>query len=55
MSLTCYRIHAFTQDPFGGNPACVIPMTRWPEDAWMLRMAQEMGGRRNRVYRAEPR
>ena len=42
MTLTCYRIHAFTQDPFGGNPACVIPMTRWPEDNWMLRMAQEM-------------
>ena len=42
MSLTCYRIHAFTQDPFGGNPACVIPMMSWPEDPWMLRMAQEM-------------
>ena len=42
MSLTCFRIHAFTQDPFGGNPACVIPMTSWPEDSWMLRMAQEM-------------
>ena len=42
MSLTCYRIHAFTLDPFGGNPACVIPMTRWPDDAWMLKMAQEM-------------
>ena len=42
MSLTCYRIHAFTQDPFGGNPACVIPLTSWPEDQWMLRMAQEM-------------
>lgn len=42
MTLTCYRVHAFTQDPFGGNPACVIPMTRWPEDPWMLRMAQEM-------------
>ena len=42
MSLTCYRIHAFTQDPFGGNPACVIPMMKWPEDQWMLRMAQEM-------------
>ncbi|MGB2135938.1 MAG: PhzF family phenazine biosynthesis protein, partial [Flavobacteriales bacterium] len=42
MSLTCYRIHAFTRDPFGGNPACVIPMMKWPEDQWMLRMAQEM-------------
>ena len=42
MSLTCYRIHAFTQDPFGGNPACVIPLTSWPEDQWMLSMAQEM-------------
>jgi len=41
MSLACYRIHAFTRDPFGGNPACVIPMMSWPEAAWMLRMAQE--------------
>ena len=42
MSLTCYRIHAFTQDRFGGNPACVIPLMSWPEDRWMLQMAQEM-------------
>ena len=42
MNLTCFRVNAFTQDPFGGNPACVIPLTAWPEDAWMLRMAQEM-------------
>jgi PhzF family phenazine biosynthesis protein len=42
MNLTCFRVHAFTQDPFGGNPACVIPLTVWPEDALMLRMAQEM-------------
>ncbi len=40
--MQCFRIHAFTQDPFGGNPACVIPLDHWPEDAWMLRMAQEM-------------
>ena len=43
MTLTCFRIHAFTQDPFGGNPACVIPLLAWPEDDWMLSMAQEMG------------
>ena len=40
--MQCFRIHAFTQDPFGGNPACVIPLDHWPEDSWMLRMAQEM-------------
>ena len=40
--MQCFRIHAFTQDPFGGNPACVIPLDSWPEDSWMLRMAQEM-------------
>ena len=44
MTLTCFRIHAFTQDPFGGNPACVIPLHAWPEDDWMLSMAREMGG-----------
>jgi PhzF family phenazine biosynthesis protein len=42
MNLTCFRVHAFTQDPFGGNPACVIPLTTWPDDRWMLQMAKEM-------------
>ena len=42
MNLTCFRVHAFTQVPFGGNPACVIPLTTWPEDRWMLQMAKEM-------------
>ena len=40
--MQCFRVHAFTQDPFGGNPACIIPLDSWPEDQWMLRMAQEM-------------
>ena len=39
--MNCFRVHAFTQDPFGGNPACVMPLTSWPSDRWMLRMAQE--------------
>jgi PhzF family phenazine biosynthesis protein len=37
-----HRIHAFTQDPFGGNPACIIPLTSWPSNSWMLRMASKM-------------
>jgi PhzF family phenazine biosynthesis protein len=41
MNLTCFRVHAFTQDPFGGNPACVMPLTAWPSDDLLLRLAQE--------------
>lgn len=37
-----WTIDAFTSRPFGGNQACVVePLSEWPTDAWMQRMASE--------------
>lgn len=37
-------IDAFTDQPFAGNPAgvCLLDAGAWPEDAWMLRIADEL-------------
>ena len=37
-------IDAFTDRPFAGNPAgvCLLEAGAWPEDAWMLRVADEL-------------
>ncbi|MBR7839380.1 PhzF family phenazine biosynthesis protein [Actinospica durhamensis] len=37
-------IDAFTDRPFAGNPAgvCLLGAGSWPEDAWMLRVADEL-------------
>jgi predicted PhzF superfamily epimerase YddE/YHI9 len=43
MSLPFYWIDAFTDRPFAGNPAGVVPLAVWPEDALMQRMAFEHG------------
>lgn len=36
-----YHVDAFTSHAFGGNPAAVVPVEAWPEDALMQRMAAE--------------
>ena len=37
-----WTIDAFTDRPFGGNPACVVePLADWPSAAWMQAMARE--------------
>ncbi|QEC77372.1 PhzF family phenazine biosynthesis protein [Mucilaginibacter ginsenosidivorax] len=36
-----YQIDAFTDTLFGGNPACVVPLTVWPADELLLRITQE--------------
>jgi len=41
-SLTIYQVDAFTDKPFGGNPAAVLIMEKWPSDAWMQSIAMEM-------------
>jgi PhzF family phenazine biosynthesis protein len=44
MSLKIYQVDAFTDRPFGGNPAgvCILP-DDWPQDAaWMQKLANEM-------------
>lgn len=37
-----WTIDAFADQPFRGNPACVVePMEAWPADAWMQALAAE--------------
>ncbi len=41
MKLTIYQIDAFTDNIFGGNPACVVPLEDWLPDELLLKIAQE--------------
>ncbi|MBC9932921.1 PhzF family phenazine biosynthesis protein [Chitinophaga qingshengii] len=41
MQLPLYQIDAFTDHIFGGNPACVMPLTEWLPDEVMLQIARE--------------
>jgi PhzF family phenazine biosynthesis protein len=41
MKLPIYQIDAFASEPFGGNPAAVVPLDRWLPDARMQAIAQE--------------
>lgn len=36
-----YIVDAFTNKVFGGNPAAVCVMDRWPDDNWMMLIAGE--------------
>jgi PhzF family phenazine biosynthesis protein len=37
-----YHVDAFADRPFGGNPAAVCLVSRWPGDAWMQSLAAEL-------------
>jgi PhzF family phenazine biosynthesis protein len=39
--LPLYQIDAFSDRVFGGNPAAVVPLDAWPDDALMQRIAFE--------------
>jgi PhzF family phenazine biosynthesis protein len=39
--MTLYQIDAFTDTLFGGNPAAVIPLEKWPSDTLMQSIAAE--------------
>ncbi len=41
MRLPIYQVDAFTARLFGGNPAAVVPMSNFPEDAVMQAIAAE--------------
>lgn len=41
MKLTIYQVDAFTSKLFGGNPAAVIPLEEWLDDAVMQNIALE--------------
>ena len=41
MKLTIYQVDAFTDKLFHGNPAAVIPLERWIDEALMQKIAME--------------
>ena len=41
MTLDLFQIDAFTNSVFGGNPACVVPLTSWLPDETLLKITQE--------------
>ena len=41
MKLNLYQIDAFTSKVFGGNPACVVPLSEWLPDSLLLKIAKE--------------
>lgn len=41
MKLDIYQINAFTENMFGGNPACVVPLKDWLSDEILLKIAKE--------------
>ena len=42
MSVPLFVVDAFTDKPFGGNPAAVCPMASWPDNLWLQSVAAEM-------------
>ena len=40
-SLPIYQVDAFTSELFRGNPAAVVPLDSWRDDAWMQAVAAE--------------
>ncbi len=41
MRIPFTQVDAFSADPFGGNPAAVMPLSAWLDDDLLLRIAQE--------------
>jgi PhzF family phenazine biosynthesis protein len=41
MRFDIYQVAAFTSRPFGGNPAAVVPLDRWLDEALMQKIAAE--------------
>ena len=40
--LRYFIVDAFTNRPFTGNPAAVMPLPQWRDDAWLQNVAMEM-------------
>src|SRR5919107_623269 len=37
-----YVVDAFTDRPFSGNPAAVVPLDHWEDESWLQSVAMEM-------------
>ena len=42
MSFEIVQIDAFSSRPFGGNPAAVCLLPKYPSNEWLLSVAREM-------------
>lgn len=42
MSIPLFHVDAFTDRPFGGNPAAVCLLPSWKEDRWLQAVGREM-------------
>jgi PhzF family phenazine biosynthesis protein len=42
MTIPLFHVDAFTDRPFGGNPAAVCLLPSWKEDSWLQLVAREM-------------
>ena len=42
MNEPIFQVDAFTNKPFGGNPACVVLLGDKKSDNWMMSVAREM-------------
>jgi PhzF family phenazine biosynthesis protein len=41
MQLNMWQVDAFSEVPFGGNPAAIVPLDAWLDDSLMQRIANE--------------
>ena len=41
MKYSIYQVDAFTEKNFGGNPAAVVPLEKWPDEKIMQNIAME--------------
>lgn len=41
-ALRYFIVDAFTERPFSGNPAAVVPLPAWREDGWLQSVAMEL-------------
>jgi PhzF family phenazine biosynthesis protein len=42
MTIRYSVVDAFTDRPFAGNPAAIVPLAVWKDDAWLQNVAMEM-------------
>ncbi|HET7839237.1 MAG TPA: PhzF family phenazine biosynthesis isomerase, partial [Rectinemataceae bacterium] len=53
MQYQAFHVDAFTDRIFAGNPACVVPVEAWPEDALCLSIAAENAVAETAFFRRE--
>lgn len=54
MQLAIFQLNSFTQKPFSGNPAAVVPLRFWLPDEVMLGIARENNLSETAFYVSEP-